>query len=538
MKLELLSILLLSIVLTPAFADFLWYDEDWLYFKQITIDHIPVNEELVNFPFLVNIIDTDLTANANSDCSDIVFTLTNNTQLSHEIERCDLTANDTLIAWVKIPSISHTIDTKINMYYGNPAAIDSQDTFNVFDDDYVLVSHLNDTSAYDSTNGQNNMTSITGATSTDSFIGGGFSFDGINDNIIFANETHFDFINETKFTGTIWFKSNSTGTTQTPLGKSISTGGAGENWHSYLHFTSNDWYLKMIDGSGSTLQMPVATPLPKHVDDLWYYGVIRYDGGSHESNFEPCVFTNDLNGTACVKSTSVTSVGEIRNDYPFAIGGTSGFGADFLGLLDEVRISEVYRSDEWLYYEWCNMAGNSICPSHEVGVQQTNQAYNAIMLSLAPPTSDRMGGVYTNQLMNTVYKTEDETRTGDITYRIDPDLHFTMEANSVYYVEFVLFFQADTPVDMIIDMHPPDGATGYRSHDYYRYIARTTTGLDTGVNVVSSGAVQFLRHFATVYTDEEGEYEFWWRQWSVGAGDSTVLKGSFFAYQRLGCNVC
>ena len=69
----------------PAMAD------SWSYKKLITIDHTKVDATLTDFPVLVSITDADLKDTDNGGSvrpggDDIKFTLTDSTELNHEIE--------------------------------------------------------------------------------------------------------------------------------------------------------------------------------------------------------------------------------------------------------------------------------------------------------------------------------------------------------------------------------------------------------------------------------------------------------------------
>ncbi|MFW9784580.1 MAG: hypothetical protein ACFFFB_20030, partial [Candidatus Heimdallarchaeota archaeon] len=93
------------------------------YYKVITINHSLVSGvgSHVNFPVLISTYDSDLHDKVQSNGNDIAFA--NDTSwLDHEIELFDQTYNSThahLIAWVRIPILSTSIDTIIHMYYGN-----------------------------------------------------------------------------------------------------------------------------------------------------------------------------------------------------------------------------------------------------------------------------------------------------------------------------------------------------------------------------------------------------------------------------------
>ncbi|MCD6457159.1 MAG: DUF2341 domain-containing protein, partial [Methanophagales archaeon] len=102
------AIVLLSIV--PAAS------ADWHYRKPIEIDHNKIAADLTDFPVLINLAsDTNLSARAQEDGDDIVFTDSDNsTRLDHEIEKFNGSTGE-LQAWVRIPSLSSTTNTTILM---------------------------------------------------------------------------------------------------------------------------------------------------------------------------------------------------------------------------------------------------------------------------------------------------------------------------------------------------------------------------------------------------------------------------------------
>jgi len=135
-----------SLDLRPTNAQGDWWDSSWLHRKTVTINHTKVAADLANFPVLVDIVDSDLSSKAQSSGNDIVFTDSSMNKLSHEIERYD---NNTghLVAWVKVPSLSSTSDTVLYMYYGNAAASNQQNPTAVWDPNYMMVQHLEETLA-------------------------------------------------------------------------------------------------------------------------------------------------------------------------------------------------------------------------------------------------------------------------------------------------------------------------------------------------------------------------------------------------------
>jgi hypothetical protein len=117
----------------------------------IVIDHTKVqNTDQNDFPFLFNTSDPGLATVANggqvtsSSGYDIIFSTDPNglTKLDHELEGYNpLTGQVT--AWVRIPTLSHTTDTVLYVFYGNPNITTSQQNpAGVWGANYQAVYHL------------------------------------------------------------------------------------------------------------------------------------------------------------------------------------------------------------------------------------------------------------------------------------------------------------------------------------------------------------------------------------------------------------
>ena len=124
-----------------------WYNDSWEFRKNITLSlntATGVDSDLTDFPVLISFTDTDLIQTNESLGRDFVFTQSDGiTVLSHEIEKFDNTTGE-VIAWVKLPTMSASATTEIYIYYkGDTIGFNSA---NVWNDDYVVVWHLNQTS--------------------------------------------------------------------------------------------------------------------------------------------------------------------------------------------------------------------------------------------------------------------------------------------------------------------------------------------------------------------------------------------------------
>ncbi len=124
------------------------------YRRSITIDkhNLPnsCTADVTGFPVLVNIIEADYLMGpgkdghvANASGYDIAFTDAAGTALYHEVERYDADEG-TLVAWVKVPVLSTSADTKIYMVYGDSTlSAPTQMPDGVWDGNYKGVWHLN-----------------------------------------------------------------------------------------------------------------------------------------------------------------------------------------------------------------------------------------------------------------------------------------------------------------------------------------------------------------------------------------------------------
>ncbi|MFX0020721.1 MAG: hypothetical protein ACFE9S_00225 [Candidatus Hermodarchaeota archaeon] len=223
-KTKFLGILLFTIILptilsTPLFTDFsgkinndntekdpmeklslsnpssnLPHADYFLYYKIITIDHTKVNGSVdhQDFPVLISIIDADLDDKAQFDGDDIAFA--NGTAwLDFEIELYNPSYSATeaqLIAWVRVPLLSTSIDTKLFMFYGNSTMSNQENPTGVWDTNYKGVWHLkedpgigNPGDIKDSTINSNHGTAIMMGSADQELgqIDGSMGFDGNSD---------------------------------------------------------------------------------------------------------------------------------------------------------------------------------------------------------------------------------------------------------------------------------------------------------------------------------------------------------------------
>ncbi len=327
-----------------------WYSTGgtWTTRKQVTIDHTKVagSASLSNFTVLVSLTDADLKTTANgghvgkSDGTDILFTESNGTtKLSHEIEKYD-GATGTLVAWVKVPTLSNSTDTKLVLYYGNSSASDQQDVANAWDTSYKGVWHLQNSFA-DSTSNDNDGTN---ANTTDGSgkISQGRSMDGDGDRITMANTSSLK--PTSGITVSMWLK-RSTATQKW---------GAKPLW--FGSNSSSPWGaygFQFANQNSGQLSFHLADDTNGHdlysstnlANGTWYHVVGTFNGTSNKLY---------VNGTEEASDSTTFTLGNYDGSNGLGVGDKYQQGNEFAGDMDEVRVSNTAKSADWIATEYNN----------------------------------------------------------------------------------------------------------------------------------------------------------------------------------------
>jgi len=336
----------------PLGADPPWANLNWQYRKEITINHSKVDATLINFPVLVSLnSDADLASNAQEDGNDIAFTDVGGSQLAHEIEYFD---NDTgeLLAWVKVPSLSGSVNTSLYLYYGNPGAPGQQDAAGVWDSNFVMVQHLSETSGthYDSTSyGNDGLPQGILNQSAVGKVDGADEFDGSDDYVEVANNDSLQLINAISVE--VWAKANSFSSYRTIAAKDdLCT--FSEWWFGYNYLNKLDFKFNGQHGVSINSNTVIT-------DSDWHHLVGVYNG-SHIYVF--------VDGT--LDSTPLSCPNILNNVGTLNIGYTKYWNCcHFNGLIDEVRILNVSIDASWVATEYNNQ--NDPSTFHSVGSEET-----------------------------------------------------------------------------------------------------------------------------------------------------------------------
>lgn len=309
---------------------------DFTYNKQITLNYSQVPSSLTGFPVLINIeSDSDLADNCVNDSGyDIAFyNATNATQFPHEIEYWNDDGNYVNASiWVNVSALSSSENTTMYMYYGYDNT-NQQNKAGTWDSNYIGVWHMNSSTSivYDST--EANDGSKKGAAEpvqASGMIAYGQGFDGADDYVDMGYDSSLEL---STLTIEAWFE----------------TDGYNNSDHQEIATKDDDWYFFIDYQEDNKITFNPHGATPKVADaappsnNTWYYAVGRYNGTHGNLYINGSLVDSDVNSAPP------------SGGHDFVVGahgdGSNGGTPDsgwFNGTIDEVRYSDIARSDDWI----------------------------------------------------------------------------------------------------------------------------------------------------------------------------------------------
>ncbi len=327
---------------------------DWGARRKLTFNNSAQTENLVNFPVLVVLnssrIDYGTTQNAGEDLR--FADADGTTELAYEIEKWDETG--TSYVWVKVPQIDGGSNTDhIWMYYDNTSATDNQDPQAVWSNGYAGVWHLKETptvdsNALDSTCTGNNGSFLGSMTSADQVAGqidGSLDFDGSNDYVDMGNQASLDFADVDDFTIEAWIFVD-TGNDRNITGKKLSQAEADPGYVLFFNDPNDVIDFNLSDGVDRYIVRSSAVSFGQwiHVAAVWDF----------DSEAGTTIYINGVEDKASTIDT-FANVGSLSNAVAFRVGTQGNGSADFDGKIDDVRISNVVRSADWIAAQYLLM---------------------------------------------------------------------------------------------------------------------------------------------------------------------------------------
>lgn len=289
------------------------------------------------------------------------------TQCPVEIQQWDVQDRKAIL-WTKVPTVSSGTDTNLYLYYDETK--DDNDTYvgivnsspaqDVWDSNFKAVWHMNQHPSFgtdaikNSASASNHGTSAGTMTSSDLVdgkIGKAIDFDGTDDYLNCGSDSSLDDIStitiETIFKPATW----GDGAAGRIATKAVNND---DGWNTYIWDTEDNFGFQQ---GWSTTNGVWYTPTNSIILNEWYYSAVQYDR-SYSTSDKPIIYLNTVSQTL---STLATPVGSIESDaaQDMVIGSRGGTDREFYGIIDEVRISDIHRSEAWIkatyYSNWDNL---------------------------------------------------------------------------------------------------------------------------------------------------------------------------------------
>jgi hypothetical protein len=296
---------------------------------------------------LVSTSDTDLSQKAQEDGGDILFMndIGESTRLFHDLESYNASSG-TLVTWVNISYLSSNDDTVFYLYYGNPSCINQEYPEKTWDSHYQAVWHMND--ATQSTISDSTINGYTGTKkavnepiATSAQIYNGQTFDGSNDYIQFGTKVISTGVKSWSF----WFKSTITSSDSFMgvLGNTLIGGSQDKGFSSAAGWFSGapgiGFEIGNVALAGHFLNIIISVP----DSNLHYYTAV-YDGTDLKAYRDGSYIAMD----------NTKDDTEAAPDYNFVMGRSNIGGGSyyFHGTLDEIRVSNIAKSANWISTEY------------------------------------------------------------------------------------------------------------------------------------------------------------------------------------------
>jgi hypothetical protein len=315
------------------------------------------------FPVLIRLSSNSFNFNeARTDGSDLRFTKPDNTPLPFEIERWDAAARLAEI-WVRVDTV-HGDDSShfVAMYWGEPATAIALDNAYVFDtaSGFRGVWHLAEDAAgvgtrglYKDATGRNNGDDFVSATDRSGIIGCGQAFDGIDD-FIPVNSPVTAFL-KGDVTVTLWVNIRDSGGTIISKLDTVPGWNMGE-LSLYFGDGTNAHVSPGVNGARPSFvgywddYAIAAQPVPS---DDWHYLVYTWTWNG-DTTGTPRYYIDGTEITLSRDFLNIRSDDSARATIRIGQPNDNESYAYFKGAMDELEISAVARSAEWIRLSYMN----------------------------------------------------------------------------------------------------------------------------------------------------------------------------------------
>jgi hypothetical protein len=325
----------------------------WNYHAELTFTGYDGTGTLTAFPTLVSMTNFpgfSYSQLADVNGGDLRFTdAAGEIELNYEIDTWNPAGAS--FVWVQVPALAGAA-TSIRAYWGNPAATSPVYTTDgsAWSNGYAAVYHLGEKSGtvLDATANGNNSSSVAGdvARGRTGAVGGACVFDGSGDYISIPDSASLDGMSKLTVEALALDQDGSTTAVRAILSKRLSASNGQRSYYFYRQ-EGRDLYAYVNDTGGRFSGSVSPT-------GEWHHLAFTFDA-SLANNELKAYADGTLKGQMNNGAASV-----LNRDDPLLIGRLNGStSSDWKGLLDEVRISNVARSAEWLRASWRTAAENT-----------------------------------------------------------------------------------------------------------------------------------------------------------------------------------
>jgi biopolymer transport protein ExbB len=312
-----------------------WWNKDWPYRKQITVDASATGANIAgspeNVPILVrlSLANFQYFTNLKPDASDLrAIADDDSTPLKMHIEHFDPQAQIALI-WVLVPKVAGGGKTSFFLYYGNENASSDSDPAGTYDGNQVLVYHFGPPagSPQDSTHYKSDPTAFTATVNPASLIGSGASFSGSQTITVPAGASGTLRLSATQgFTASAWVRFSAAQSSADVVQLS------GDGKELVLGISGTQAFARYASGSGAPVSVQATGQL---TTGDWHHLALTLGGG------QLTLYVDGAQaGQAAAQAVDITGT--------LTVGGSAAGGSNFTGDMDELEVSDIARSGDWI----------------------------------------------------------------------------------------------------------------------------------------------------------------------------------------------
>ena len=312
-----------------------WWNKDWPYRKQITVDAGATGANIAgspeNVPVLVrlSLANFQYFTNLKPDASDLrAIAADDSTPLKLHIEHFDPQAQIALI-WVLVPKLAGGGKTSFYLYYGNENASSASDPAGSYDGNQVLVYHFGPPAGQpqDSTHYKSDPTAFTATVNPASLIGSGASFSGSQTITVPASATGALRLGAGQgFTASAWVRFSAAQSSADVVQLS------GDGKELVLGISGTQAFARYASGSGAPISVQGTGQL---TTGDWHHLALTLGGG------QLTLYVDGAQaGQAAAQAADITGT--------LTVGGAAAGGSNFTGDMDELEVSDIARSADWI----------------------------------------------------------------------------------------------------------------------------------------------------------------------------------------------